>query len=101
MRFQLLDDLLWKATSIPQPAVPFDVPAGTHSGDDCRDRIVAQHIAQRRFRHLVQTDPQVSDDLLHTCIDLLLSITSKISASEVAVFKPGLRGYLPRQAAFV
>ena len=62
---------------------------------------MAEHVAQRRFRHVVQGDPEIGSHPRDAFVNLLLSITSKIIVAEVVGRKGHVRGDLAGQASLI
>jgi len=95
MSLQFLNLLSRESASVSHLAVPFNVSHRTHPGDDSRHRPVAHNIAQRRFRHPIQSDVKIRSNLLHAFIDLPLSVTTEVIVAEITFFKCGIRCDFP------
>jgi len=62
---------------------------------------MAEDIAQGGFRHLIQTNTKIGNDLLDPIVHLLLAIAAKVLATEIGGVKLSIRRDFPSEAAFV
>ena len=62
---------------------------------------MAQDIAQGCFRHLIQTNTKIGNDLLDPIVNLLFAIATKIPATKVRRVELSIRRDFPSEAAFV
>jgi hypothetical protein len=87
--FQFLNLFFRQPASVSHLAVPFHISHRTHSWNDGGYRGVAQDITQRCFHHLIQCNIEIGSDLLYAFVDLLLSVTLEVFATEITLFKCG------------
>ena len=101
MGFQFFKLLFGQSTSVAHLTVSFHVAHRAHPWNDGGHGRVTQHIAQRRFSHLIQSDSQIGSNLLHALIDLLLAIAPKLSIPEIARLKGGVRRDFSSQSPLI
>ena len=101
MGFQFLSLFSGQSASISHLAVPFDIPHRTHSHYDGGYGRMTQHITQRRFGHLIQSDVEIRSDLLDAFIDLLLSVAPEVIASKITLFKSAIWCDFTSQTSFI
>ena len=101
MSFQPFNLFFRQAPVITSLAIPFDVANRPHPGNHSRNRWMAQDIAQGGFRHLIQTNTKIGNNLLDPIVYLLLSIAAKVLGTEVGGVKLSIRRDFPCEAPFV
>ena len=62
---------------------------------------MAQDITQCCFRHLIQRDIEIGSNVLYAFVDLMLSLTPEVFATEITLFKCGVRRDFSSQIPFI
>src|SRR6185369_16447771 len=87
--------------SVAHRGVPLDVPDRPHARDHGRDRVPAEHVAQRYLGDLIRFDAKVGDQCIDVLLDLRLPVPPEEAVAEVAVGKGGVGGDPAGEAALV